>query len=237
MLPNEYPLRVAFCEWLLQENAQNDHFTADILVTDESIFTRNGITNLHNTHVWDLENPHATLRNNFQDRFSLNVWAGIVDDRLIGPFILPNRMDGLQYLHFLRNDLPVLLEDVPYAVRLRMWFLHDGAPPHFRLEVRDFLNQEQGRRWIGRAGPVAWPPRSPDLNPLDFFVWGYLKTEVYRTEVDTIDELRQRITTAADNLRMREQQEGGTFQLVRQNWIRRAHACLQVNGQNFEHLL
>ena len=87
-------------------------------------------------------------------------------------------------------------------------------------------------RWIGRGGPVPWPPRSPDLNPLDFFLWGYLKTEVYRTEVQDIDELRERITAAAYNLRLR--QEGGTFELVRRNWIRRAQVCLQVNGENFE---
>lgn len=237
LLPTDHPLRTTFCEWLLQKNSRNARFTADVLVTDEAIFTRNGITNLHNTHVWAIENPHAVVRNHFQHRFSLNVWAGIVDERLIGPFILPNRMDGLQYLQFLRNDLPGLLEDVPLEVRGRMWFLHDGAPPHYRLVVRDYLTQLNGIRWIGRGGPVAWPPRSPDLNPLDFFLWGYLKNEVYQTEVDNIDVLRERITTAVHNLRLREQQEGGTLQLVRQNWIRRAQACLNVNGQNFEQFL
>jgi len=34
-------------------------------------------------------------------------------------------------------------------------------------------------RWIGRGGPIPWPPRSPDLNSLDFFFWGYLKETVY----------------------------------------------------------
>lgn len=237
LLPTDYPLRVRFCEWLLQKNAENARFTADILATDESIFTRNGITNLHNTHVWSFENPHAMVQTNFQHRFSLNMWAGIVDERLIGPFILPDRMDGHQYLEFLQNDLPLLLEDVPLAVRARMWFLHDGAPPHFRLEVRNFLNEVQQIRWIGRGGPIAWPPRSPDLNPLDFFLWGYLKNEVYRTPVQTIEDLRDRITLAVDNLRLQAQQEGGVFQLVRRNWIRRAQACIETNGQNFEQLL
>ena len=79
-----------------------------------------------------------------------------------------------------RDDLLILLEDVSLNVRLWMWYLHDGAPPHFRLEVRDLLNQVglQGIRWIGQDGPVPWPPRSPDLNPLDFCLWGYLKSEV-----------------------------------------------------------
>jgi hypothetical protein len=29
--------------------------------------------------------------------------------------------------------------------------------------------------WFGRGGKIAWPPRSPDLTPLDFSVWGYIK--------------------------------------------------------------
>ena len=32
---------------------------------------------------------------------------------------------------------------------------------------------------IGQGGPVPWPARSPDLNPLDFWLWGHLKAMVY----------------------------------------------------------
>ncbi|GBN71402.1 hypothetical protein AVEN_149399-1 [Araneus ventricosus] len=39
---------------------------------------------------------------------------------------------------------------------------------------------------------VEWPPRSPDLNPLDSFLWGYIKQRVYAT----LQELRNRITDA-----------------------------------------
>lgn len=34
--------------------------------------------------------------------------------------------------------------------------------------------------WIGRDGPINWPPRSPDISPLDFFLWGYVKDIVYQ---------------------------------------------------------
>jgi hypothetical protein len=42
----------------------------------------------------------------------------------------------------------------------------------------EFLNEgyEGGR--IGTGGPVAWPIRTPDLNPLDFFLWGCMKSRV-----------------------------------------------------------
>ena len=52
-----------------------------------------------------------------------------------------------------------------------MFFQHDGAPPHYIRHVRDYLNQSFSNRWLGRGGPVAWPPRSPDLMPLDYYLW------------------------------------------------------------------
>ncbi|EZA52866.1 hypothetical protein X777_07985 [Ooceraea biroi] len=48
-----------------------------------------------------------------------------------------------------------------------MWMQMDGAPPH-----RHFLDQNFNGRWIGRGGPIAWPPRSPDLTSSDVYLWG-----------------------------------------------------------------
>ena len=45
----------------------------------------------------------------------------------------------------------------------------DGAPTHWGLMVRDFLNETFPNRWIGKSGPTPWPPRSPDIISLDFF--------------------------------------------------------------------
>jgi hypothetical protein len=41
------------------------------------------------------------------------------------------------------------------------------------LLVRQFLDATFPKRWIGRDGPTPWPPRSPDITPLDFLmgVW------------------------------------------------------------------
>ena len=44
-----------------------------------------------------------------------------------------------------------------------------------------------------RAGPVVWPPRSPNLNPLDFYLWGLLKILVYATEIPDVAVLQWRI--------------------------------------------
>jgi hypothetical protein len=60
-----------------------------------------------------------------------------------------------------------------------MLFQQDGAPPHFHKEVTDFLNRKLPEKFIGRGGPVTWPPRSPDFTLLDFYFWGYIMDAVY----------------------------------------------------------
>lgn len=232
LIPPDYPRRVRFSEWLLEQTMNHENFINQILITDETTFTRNGTMNFRNTHVWAFENPHAIRRTNFQHKFSINIWAGIVNGILIGPFILPDRMDGMQYLNFLQNDLPELLEEVPLNIRQNMWFLHDGAPPHYRLEVRNYLNYAFPHRWIGRNGPIAWPPRSPDLNACDFYLWGHMKQLVYTSEIHTVEELRDRIFNAANQIR---QQQG--LLSCGNSWIRRSKLCIANNSNNFEHLL
>ena len=68
---------------------------------------------------------------NFQRRFSINVWCGIIDDMLIGPVSLDDRMTGQNYLNVLQNELPKHLEDVPLATRIAMYIQRDGAPSHY----------------------------------------------------------------------------------------------------------
>jgi len=53
-------------------------------------------------------------------------------------------------------------------------------------------------RWIGRDGPVPWPPRSPDITPLDFLKrsqGGHVKDKVFSTPVPYIN-LKARMTDA-----------------------------------------
>jgi hypothetical protein len=50
--------------------------------------------------------------------------------------------------------------------------------------VREYLNKSFPNRWLNRGGPVAWPPRSPDLTHLNYYLWGHMKTLVYETKVD-----------------------------------------------------
>ncbi|CAK1602342.1 unnamed protein product [Parnassius mnemosyne] len=113
-----------------------------------------------------------------------------------------------------------------------MWFQNDGCPAHYARPVREYLNQEYPGRWIGLLGPILWPPRSPDLNPLDFFYWGCLKNRVYSKPIVTLEELRRNITQAADYINSRRY-----ARQIKRSFLRRCHACINAGGKQFEHLL
>jgi len=61
----------------------------------------------------------------------VNVWCGVLGNKLIGPFVFDNNLMGNVCEVFLRNELPGLLEDIPLMIRNQMYFQHDGAPPHY----------------------------------------------------------------------------------------------------------
>ncbi|GBM46118.1 hypothetical protein AVEN_66274-1 [Araneus ventricosus] len=73
-------------------------------------------------------------------------------------------------------------------------FQQDGAPPHHDNIVREFLDKTFPQRWIGRGAVMAWPPRSPDITSLDFYLWGYVKQHVYSERINDINNLKQSIT-------------------------------------------
>lgn len=91
--PEDYPRRVEFCEWIVRKNEEDENFTKNVLWTDESFFTQDGCFNSHNWHYYDIENPHRTWQRNSQHRWKFNIWAGITNDQIIGPYLLPDRLN------------------------------------------------------------------------------------------------------------------------------------------------
>ncbi|GFT92594.1 uncharacterized protein TNCV_1480821 [Trichonephila clavipes] len=66
-----------------------------------------------------------------------------------------------------------------------LWFKQDGATSHTARATIDLLKDTFGDRLISRFGPVNLPPRSCDLTPLDYFLWGYVKSLVYTYKPQT----------------------------------------------------
>ena len=98
-----------------------------------------------------------------------------MDTKILGPVILPERLTGASYTEFLADNLPDFLEEIPLINRNKIIFQQDGAGFHNARIVTNFLNEQFSESWMGRYDPIRWPARSPDLNPLDFFLVGLLQ--------------------------------------------------------------
>jgi hypothetical protein len=168
-----------------------------------------------------------------QQQFSIKVWAGIVGDCLVRPHVLPHRLRGNNHRDFLLHELPKLLEDEPLAVRAQMQYVHDGAPTYFSRDMLDVLNNTYHDQWIVTRGPTAWPPHSPDLNPLDFYLWVHLEALLYAALIDNEEALHHRIVAACQALR----NYPGVFERMRLSKMRRVDACIGSHGVHFDHVL
>jgi hypothetical protein len=119
------------------------------------------------------------------------MWAGLIATHMFGPFVFHGSITCQAYHDRLSECLVTQLQQA--GIKDTVVLQLDGAPPHFNLHMRDYLNETFPWRWIGRGSeaspaPFAWPPRSPDLTTPDTAFWGFIKERVskmwyHRTEV------------------------------------------------------
>ena len=103
------------------------------------------------------------------------MWCGVTSSRIIGPYFFEDSdgntetVNGNRYKQMLQEYLFHEMEDMNTE---NIWFQQDGATAYTARETIDMLRTHFPNRVISRFGDVPWPPRSPDLSPLDFFLWG-----------------------------------------------------------------
>lgn len=228
---DDFVNRMTFCQWAREKIQEDENFFRRVLFSDESGFTNHGQVNRHNMHFWSVHNPRWLREVEHQRPWSVNVWCGIIGDKLIGPYFFDGTLNGQMYRDFLDHQLPILLEDLTLEERQRMWFQHDGCPAHYSIIAREILDRDYNNRWIGRRGTIAWPARSPDLTSPDFFLWGTLKERVYQTVPTTPEDMKERIRNACRNI------DAETLMRCNESFIKRVDKCIEVQGHHFEHLL
>uniref|UniRef100_A0ABD2XHU5 Tc1-like transposase DDE domain-containing protein n=1 Tax=Trichogramma kaykai TaxID=54128 RepID=A0ABD2XHU5_9HYME len=218
-------VRLRFARWVAQMEEENPGWTRTILFSDESNFTQGGTMNRQNYRYWSENNPRWTREVENQRRWTLNVWGGIVGDRLVGPHYFEGPLNGAMYIQFLQNDLPRLLQGNPVP-SAQMWFHQDCARPHSSRDVTNYLDAEFPGRGIGNMAPGnrKWPPRSPDMTPLDFYHWGRLKDRCYAEPPTTKEDMRQRIIREWRLITPRE------LQRVRRQFLKIIHCVIEHEG-------
>jgi hypothetical protein len=148
-------------------------------------------------------------------------------------FIFKGRLTGDIYPRFLQDELPPLLEDVPLAIRLRMYFQHDRARPHFSRTVKTHLNYSFPGRWIGRGGAQICPPTSLNLNHLDFYLWRRMEELGVPEKSRTRDALLRRILDAASHVK----NDCNELMRLTRAIHRQAEICIEAEGGHFEQLM
>ncbi|XP_018396215.1 PREDICTED: uncharacterized protein LOC108774573 [Cyphomyrmex costatus] len=177
------------------KTTKDDMFAIKILFTDEATFTNNGQVNLRNMHYWSVENSHWMREVDKQRPWSINVWASILNDKIIDLHFIDGPLNSRKYAQILTEILPLLLEDLPLNVRQSMLYQQDGCPAHSARIITELLNRKFGDCWIGRSG-YNRPARSPDLTLMDFYLWGKLKQQVYSEMPTTREDMKERIRRA-----------------------------------------
>ena len=138
-----------------------------------------------------------------RDSPKVNVFCAISGRRVFGPFFFAEDIvTGKVYQDILENWLMPQLpsEEVQGSI-----YQQDIAPPHWHKEVQEYLNEYLPGRLVGRAAATdytcTWPPRSLELTVCDFFLWGFVKDNVYVPPLPkTLSGLRESINTATGNV-------------------------------------
>lgn len=238
---DDFDRRLQFCEIMTEKIIVNPNLIKNICFSDECTFFLNGSVNKHNVRYWSDENPYIFREGHTQVPQKLNVWAGILGNAIVGPIFIDGTLNGGMYLELLDNVIdPLITEQLenqrdpegnPMLDEYELFYQHDGAPPHYAINVRNWLNHRFPLHWIGRRGTIEWPPRSPDLTALDFFLWGHLKSVVYKTQPTSLDDLRERIINECRRI------PPETFRKVQQEFENRLYYCMERGGAHFENLL
>ncbi|GFU63769.1 transposable element Tc3 transposase [Trichonephila clavipes] len=112
-----------------------------------------------------------------------------------------------------------------------LWFQQDGATCHTARNTIDLLKDMFGDRLISQFGPVNWPPRSCDLTPLEYFLWGYVKSLVYADKPQTLDHLEDNICRVIADIRPQ------MLEKVIENWTSRLDYIRASRGSSMPEII
>lgn len=204
-----------------------------IIFTDEAHFWLDGYVNRQNFRHWGTEKPEL-LRTKPLHPKKLTVWCGLSSMGIIGPIFIDTSITSEVY-----HEL--LVDEVLPEIERREWsdcyFQHDGAPPHTTRLNLGLLNEHFNSKVIARSFPemfncgLAWPPYSPDLSPLDFFLWGFIKDKVYQNNPKNLSELKTRITEIIGAI------PANMLQRSISSFERRLRMLIHTGGQHIENII
>ncbi|GFV21598.1 uncharacterized protein TNCV_5121851 [Trichonephila clavipes] len=230
---NDHQARRRFVEWAQNEIAVVPDFHKRILFSDEAHFWLNGYVNKQNFRIWSEANPQVYVETPLHPE-KLIVWCALWAGGIIGLYFFKNdeghnvTVNGDRYRAMITNFFIPELNN--HDVQ-ELWFQQDGATCHTARATIDLLKDTFGDRLISRFGPVNWPPISCDLTPLDYFLWGYVKSLVYADKPQTLDHLEDNIRRVIADIRPQ------MLEKVIENWTSRLDYIRASRGSHMPKII
>lgn len=210
----------------------DDDWIKNVWFSDEAHFHLNGNVNSQNCRTWSNEPPDEVNERPLHSA-KCTAWCAISAHGVIGPLWFQDRGTTVtitqeRYRRILDSFYGLLQrrQDLRFESQ---WFQQDGATPHTANETMRKLEEMFGGRIISKRSDFPWSPRSPDLSPLDFFIWGYCKENVYSNAPQSVPELQRSIEDFIHNI------PSATCERVIANFKRRINECINRRGDHIEH--
>ena len=165
-----------------------------IIFTDEKDFTLQVPSNRQNNRLFTKGKKSEVAANRLyhpqnKQSVKLMVSAGVSWNGVTKPFFIDpqkSKVNATYYTNYLRKKLmPACLELYPDN---DFYFMQDGASSHTSNLCQDLLQETCPRRFITKN---QWPPRSPDLNVLDYYFWNAVKESVYEGRREPFKDIKQ----------------------------------------------
>ena len=227
--------RLVMCRWFNGMLEADDGWINDVWFTDEAHFYLNGLVNKQNYRFWGSEKPGYIAERPLHSP-KCTAWCAISAQGILGPFWVEDE-DGETVTVTAERYRNILLQfwialgRKKNVKRDKSWFQQDGATAHTANQTLDWLHQKFGDRLISRRTNNVWASHSPDLNPPDFFLWGYIKDRVYLNKPRNIPELKAEVCRIIKSIHV------DMCSSVINNFAVRVRECLVRGGTHIEHVL
>jgi len=171
--------KLRFCKWYLGWNKHEDKI---VWWSDECTFRLVPQTNSQNNRYRTSEQMDIVeqVKNS---QIKVQVWVSISSDGRI----LYERLEEIQTS---QTYLDLLKRQVPSMDSSNNYFQQDGGSIHKADKVVALLKSNHLHHWIGmKSSENEWPPRSPDLSPLDYLFWSYVQSKLLDYAMETQEDL------------------------------------------------
>lgn len=234
--PDDPKNRVEYANRLQQMCLENENFIHNIIMGGTIDFYTDGFVGNYNKRFWGSSQPQAIFPWDLSDS-KVSLWCGITSKKVIGPYFFDltssptKRLTNSVYIKMINEFIQPIVKDEP-----NLWWQQDGSSFQTAKPTMKCLRQHFENRIISLKSDFDWPSRSPDLTPVEYYLWGYLKDRVYPDGIDdddddtpeiTIDELKSNIEYEVKKLNDSPDILRGVMQSV----IERAKDCIEKNGE------